>query len=55
MKDILMKKFKLNFKFNAIESLKISSCKSVHDIINKSRFKTDTNIDNWIVYYILFM
>lgn len=46
MKDILMKKFKLNFKFNAIKSLKITTCKSVHDFSSKSRFKTDASIDN---------
>ncbi|CAD8145898.1 unnamed protein product [Paramecium pentaurelia] len=46
MKEILMKKFKLNFKFNALQSFQISSCKSVHDFGSKSRFKTEPSIDN---------
>ncbi|CAD8046819.1 unnamed protein product [Paramecium sonneborni] len=46
MKDILMKKFKLNFKFNALKSFQISSCKSIHDFNSKSRFKTEPSIDN---------
>ncbi|CAK72595.1 unnamed protein product (macronuclear) [Paramecium tetraurelia] len=46
MKEILLKKFKLNFRFNAVGSLKISSCKSANDLRNKSRFKTDASIDN---------
>ncbi|CAD8136579.1 unnamed protein product [Paramecium octaurelia] len=46
MKEILMKKFKLNVRFNAMKSLKISSCKSAYDLRNKDRFKTDASIDN---------